>query len=71
VLLTRPPLYSQPLRVAFASDLHVLGTPPALILSQDQTLKLNRSISPSSRSVWLSKNVFDRPDGSTRLPVKK
>ena len=26
---------------AFAFDLHVLGTPPALILSQDQTLKLN------------------------------
>jgi hypothetical protein len=25
----------------FAFDLHVLGTPPALILSQDQTLKLN------------------------------
>src|SRR6187399_2703471 len=29
----------------FAFDLHVLGTPPALILSQDQTLKLN-SLSP-------------------------
>jgi hypothetical protein len=38
VLLTRLPLYL-PLR-AFAFDLHVLGTPPALILSQDQTLKL-------------------------------
>src|SRR6185436_7102320 len=25
----------------FAFDLHVLGTPPALILSQDQTLKFN------------------------------
>ena len=25
----------------FALDLHVLGTPPALILSQDQTLQLN------------------------------
>jgi hypothetical protein len=37
VLLTRAPLYL-PLR-AFAFDLHVLGTPPALILSQDQTLK--------------------------------
>ena len=29
---TRPP------KGAFAFDLHVLGTPPALILSQDQTL---------------------------------
>jgi hypothetical protein len=27
----------------FAFDLHVLGTPPALILSQDQTLKFNWS----------------------------
>ena len=27
----------------FAFDLHVLGTPPALILSQDQTLMLNSS----------------------------
>jgi hypothetical protein len=34
VLLTRPPLS----RVASAAfDLHVLGTPPAFILSQDQT----------------------------------
>ena len=39
VLLTRAPLYL-PLR-AFAFDLHVLGTPPALILSQDQTLNEN------------------------------
>ena len=34
VLLTRSPLISK--RDAF--DLHVLGTPPAFILSQDQTL---------------------------------
>ena len=27
-------------KATFAYDLHVLGTPPALILSQDQTLKL-------------------------------
>ncbi len=39
MLLTRAPLYL-PLR-AFAFDLHVLGTPPALILSQDQTLNEN------------------------------
>ena len=38
VLLTRAPLYS-PLR-AFSLDLHVLGTPPAFVLSQDQTLQL-------------------------------
>ena len=34
VLLTRPPL---PRVAARACDLHVLGTPPAFILSQDQT----------------------------------
>ena len=38
VLRTRAPLYS-PLRV-FPFDLHVLGTPPAFVLSQDQTLQL-------------------------------
>ena len=38
VLRTRAPLYS-PLR-AFSLDLHVLGTPPAFVLSQDQTLQL-------------------------------
>ena len=39
VLLTRAPLYS-PLR-AFSLDLHVLGTPPAFVLSQNQTLQLS------------------------------
>src|SRR5713101_1250571 len=38
VLRTRSPVYS-PLR-AFSLDLHVLGTPPAFVLSQDQTLQL-------------------------------
>ena len=43
-LLTRPPLsasQNQPkyLQRGFSLDLHVLGTPPAFILSQDQTLK--------------------------------
>ena len=42
VLRTRAPLYS-PLR-AFSLDLHVLGTPPAFVLSQDQTLQLKISI---------------------------
>ena len=36
VLLTRSPLYSP--RRAFSFDLHVLSTPPAFVLSQDQTL---------------------------------
>ena len=42
-LLTRPPLSAcmfQPKYqlAGFSLDLHVLGTPPAFILSQDQTL---------------------------------
>ena len=39
MLLTRSPLYSGSRRCPFSFDLHVLGTPPALILSQDQTLR--------------------------------
>ena len=31
-------------KATFAYDLHVLGTPPALILSQDQTLKLKNYV---------------------------
>ena len=31
----------------FAFDLHVLGTPPALILSQDQTLMLKALSAPN------------------------
>ena len=38
VLLTRSPLSGDP-KVPFALDLHVLGTPPAFVLSQDQTLR--------------------------------
>ena len=41
-LLTRPPL-KQPVASYQPSplDLHVLGTPPAFVLSQDQTLKFD------------------------------
>ncbi len=39
VLLTRSPL-DHPASWALSFDLHVLGTPPAFILSQDQTLRL-------------------------------
>ena len=42
-LLTRPPLSSTKIFPKesisrFSLDLHVLGTPPAFVLSQDQTL---------------------------------
>ena len=42
VLLTRSPLAALSRR---ANDLHVLGTPPAFVLSQDQTLRLSLSLS--------------------------
>ena len=50
------------------SDLHVLGTPPAFILSQDQTLKFNipelsiLGVSPSDQcSGRISLNPMNRP----------
>ena len=39
VLLTRPPLFPG-IATRKSLDLHVLGTPPAFTLSQDQTLQL-------------------------------
>ena len=44
VLLTRPPLSSAPKGFA-PFDLHVLSTPPAFVLSQDQTLIFKSFIS--------------------------
>ena len=46
MLLTRPPLshiwfHSEEIIRQASFDLHVLGTPPAFILSQDRTLILN------------------------------
>ena len=43
MLLTRLPL-----GIATPFDLHVLGTPPALVLSQDQTLH-NKIMEPLKR----------------------
>ena len=39
-LLTRPPIEQQPKSLS-PLDLHVLGTPPAFVLSQNQTLMFN------------------------------
>ena len=47
VLLTRAPLRCQP-KSTSPFDLHVLGTPPAFVLSQDQTLELNPDHQKSS-----------------------
>ena len=53
-LLTRPPLKHKGFlpknsASAFPLDLHVLSTPPAFILSQDQTLMLLFEFNPESR----------------------
>ena len=62
VLLSRSPL-AFPLAGIGSSDLHVLCTPPAFVLSQDQTLR--QKIRPPFRAVLLklrvrSKNQRDR-----------
>jgi hypothetical protein len=51
VLLSRSPL-AFPLAGIGSSDLHVLCTPPAFVLSQDQTLR--QKIRPPLRAVHLS-----------------
>ena len=55
-LLTRPPLGKSPKELA-SFDLHVLSTPPAFVLSQDQTLVFN----PLSPSVFLTLARFRAP----------
>ena len=48
-LLTRPPLKQLIASYSLSPlDLHVLGTPPAFVLSQDQTLELNPDHQKSS-----------------------
>ncbi len=46
---------------AFAFDLHVLGTPPALILSQDQTLKLKTLTSGPPHGCPLANSQHESP----------
>ena len=54
MFLTRPPLAPFPLAKKKSSfDLHVLGTPPAFILSQDQTRHPIVYTAPSSQRVCL------------------
>ena len=48
VLLTRSPLEYH--KVAFPLDLHVLSTPPAFVLSQDQTLHRNQTPTPTQKA---------------------
>ena len=62
MLLTRLPL-----GIATPFDLHVLGTPPALVLSQDQTLH-KKSMEPSIQAL-ISCNCTKSRDSKT-LPIK-
>ncbi len=52
VLLTRPPLSPIP-KNRRPFDLHVLGAPPAFVLSQDQTL--HYSVGPKTRTMHRAK----------------
>ena len=60
VLLTRSPLSTRA-SPGFSFDLHVLGAPPAFVLSQDQTL--HRDFNPT-RIIWWSMKSESRRSGS-------
>ena len=52
--------FTQDIATLFSLDLHVLGTPPAFVLSQDQTLRCNYSFSTSSLNYGLlNRNRFN------------
>ena len=54
VLLTRPPLIRFPKETS-SLDLHVLSTPPAFILSQDQTL--NKKFNLLTHKTYFNKRI--------------
>ena len=74
VLLTRSPL-THVTRRSSAFDLHVLGPPPAFVLSQDQTLRQNlRRVRRSDPTVEISgaappKGGADASSRSTGTPI--
>ena len=64
MLLTRPPLshiwfHSEEIIRQASFDLHVLGTPPAFILSQDQTLMLKSFVLPELNLAFNQKQCPD------------
>ena len=74
VFLTRPPLLANP-KISLPFDLHVLGTPPAFILSQDQTLrryclllKAKHKARPQSLS-WVGTTVFAKAKSVARTSL--
>ena len=64
MLLTRSPLYSHP-KVPYSFDLHVLGTPPAFILSQDQTLRSERPSRAASDQSFKLKEISPPSSGGS------
>ena len=62
-LLTRPPLSQlkiiRRINSAASLDLHVLSTPPAFILSQDQTLMLKSFVLPELNLAFNQKQCPD------------
>src|SRR5690625_2087931 len=60
VLLTRSPLI-HPASWASSFDLHVLSTPPAFVLSQDQTLRKCLTPPPTKRGNNHTKNTHHQP----------
>ena len=58
VLLTRSPLEHPHQKVgAFPFDLHVLSTPPAFVLSQDQTLQKNKQKTKQAKNKEINKTT--------------
>ncbi len=51
--------FTQEPKSPFSLDLHVLGTPPALILSQDQTLKITLKVDTCARKLNNFSSKFD------------
>jgi hypothetical protein len=56
VLLTRSPLSPGP-KPRFSLDLHVLGAPPAFVLSQDQTLREETECLAEARRTGVSRRA--------------
>lgn len=67
MLLTRSPL-EYPASRAFPFDLHVLSTPPAFVLSQDQTLhkKISEQQHPKTKAVKSPNLTKNKPPQTTQ-----
>src|SRR3989304_1494289 len=65
----RAPLYSGGLPPPFSLDLHVLGTPPAFVLSQDQTLHFILIKREKRRSARTSHSLFSFQRSGRNRPI--